>query len=75
MRAREIVKFFSGLAANRIPTHPAMAAIDTESTMLGIACMRELHTMTVVVWAIVLAPPVCLPGSGAVLDQPGGRSH
>lgn len=54
MSAREIAKFISGLAANQLLTHGAMAATDTEFTMMGIAYTRELNTVAAAVWGVLM---------------------
>lgn len=54
MSVREIAKFVSGLAANQLLTHGAMAATDTEFTMLGIAYARELNTIAAAVWGVLM---------------------
>jgi len=42
---REISKFIAGFAANQLLTHGAMAATDTEFTMLGFAYTREFNAI------------------------------
>ena len=53
MGVREIAKFLAGFAANQLLTHGAMAATDTEFTMLGVAYTRELNTMAAGVWGVL----------------------
>lgn len=54
MNAKEIAKFFSGVAANQVLTHAALAVSGTEFTLFGIAYNTGLNSTAAVVWAIVL---------------------
>ena len=54
MRAREIAKFAAGFAADQLLTHGAMAATDTEFSMLGVAYTRELNTIAAVFWGVLM---------------------
>ena len=54
MKRKEIAKFASGFAANQLLTHGAMAATDTEFSMLGISYARELNTIAAAFWGVVL---------------------
>jgi hypothetical protein len=54
MSGKEISKFVAGFAANQLLTHGAMAAIDTEFSMLGIAYTRELNTIAAAFWGVLM---------------------
>ena len=51
---REISKFIAGFAANQLLTHGAMAATDTEFTMLGFAYTREFNAIAAAFWGVVM---------------------
>lgn len=55
MSSREIAKFLSGVAANQVLTHGAMAASGTEFAIFGIRYTQDLNTIAAVAWAIALA--------------------
>lgn len=55
MIAREIAKFFSGVAANQVLTHGVMAASGTRFAVFGINYTPELNTIAVVLWSVILA--------------------
>ena len=54
MNAREIAKFFSGVAANQVVTHGVLAVTGTQFTLFGITYSPGLNTVAVGVWSIVL---------------------
>ena len=54
MNTKEVAKFFSGVAANQVLTHGALAASGVEFTLLGIAYDRGLNTTAAGVWAVIL---------------------
>lgn len=54
MSAKEIAKFFSGVAANQVLIHGAMAASGTEFSMMGITYTTELNTIAAVGWVVLL---------------------
>ena len=51
---REVAKFIAGFAGNQFLTHGAMAATNTEFSMLGVAYTRELNTLAAVVWGLLM---------------------
>lgn len=51
---KEVAKFLAGVAANQLFTHGAMAATDTEFSMLGVAYTRELNTLATAVWGALM---------------------
>lgn len=51
---REVAKFLAGLAGNQLLTHGAMAATETEFSMLGVAYTRELNTIAAVFWGVLM---------------------
>lgn len=54
MSAYEIAKFAAGFAANQLLTHGAMAATNTEFSLLGIAYTRELNTIAALFWGVLM---------------------
>ena len=54
MNTKEVAKFFSGVAANQVLTHGALAVSGVQFALLGITYDRWLNTTAVVVWAILL---------------------
>lgn len=54
MNTKEVAKFFSGVAANQVLTHGALAASGVQFTLLGITYDRWLNTTAVTVWAVIL---------------------
>lgn len=51
---KEVAKFSSGLAANQVLTHGAMAISGTRFTLFGINYDPGLNTTAAIVWAAVL---------------------
>lgn len=54
MHVKEIAKFVAGFATNQFLTHGAMAATDTEFSILGFTYTRELNTSAAAVWGVLM---------------------
>jgi len=54
MNAKEVAKFFSGVAANQVLTHGALALAGTRFTLFGIEYTPGLNTGAAVFWAIAV---------------------
>ena len=54
MSGKEVAKFFSGVAANQVLTHGALAMSGVQFAIFGIAYTQGLNAAAAVVWAIVL---------------------
>ncbi len=55
MIRKEVAKFFSGVAANQVLTHGALAASGVQFTLFGISYTTTLNLTAAAAWAIILA--------------------
>ncbi|WP_454642835.1 hypothetical protein [Bradyrhizobium liaoningense] len=55
MNSKEVVKFFSGFAANQVLIHAAFAMSGAQFTIFGIAYGGGLNATAAIVWATALA--------------------
>jgi len=53
MQKNDFAKFFSGVAANQVLTHGAMAAGDVQFTLFGIAYTQEFNAIAAAIWAVI----------------------
>ena len=54
MRPKEIAKFVAGFAASQLLTHGAMAALDSQFSMFGVAYTREFNTVAALFWGVLM---------------------
>lgn len=55
MKGKEIAKFLTGVAANQVLTHGALAAGGVRFELFGIVYDRNLNTVGAVFWTVMLA--------------------